>query len=1020
MRPFNNNYLSSEDFKLQPKEKTEILLKDMVLDLYINSMKCLQRLIYYKEPIFKENRITIENIINLRQIKHKKRKKNNKIENNVIFKERIDNLGIKYDDLLQFESHFESGNLQIAFITESLEESKTINSNNMTRSPDNNINNSYNINTNNSINNDINISLNNNIKNEDIERYELFLHNDTNTSGYTQWFFFRISNTKKGKKVNLNIMNFLRKRTKYSNGIKIWCYSRKNSEINKIGWHHTTEEVKYYKNFLYKLNKGRKEYYYTLSFNYTFQYDNDEIFFANCIPFTYSDLTRDLNFYTKNENDKYIFFNRKNLCSTIIGNTVEFFTINNSTSIYPYVIGNSDKTILKNGVVLFGRQHPSETVGSWTLKGAIDFLMGESDEAKYLRDNFIFKIIPMINVDGVICGNTRTSLSGCDLNRRWSNPNILLHPEIFYAKELIIDFNKKFNVECIVDFHGHFGAFNSFFYGNLKEDNFSSCRFFPFTCAKKSKVIQFEKSKFKMPRYKRGTGRINLFKELNVENVVTLETSYFGCNSGGYINQYFTVETLQEIGRDICNGILLFHYHSNLQMGINNDLNSYPFLQKKVEDDEKMINNQFTEYLNKVKSEKIETNNTEEDEIENNEKKIKNKNKTLTKIKNGNETEKNNEENEEENDEKDKDDNDEDDDDYLNDDVSDSESDPSGDNFDESEIIKLLPPVKKLKKINKKNFKKKKINKRNIIGLNHNISNSNSHNNNNNTNLNNNIRYFQNNINLSKNYNSPNNIFSLPKLKDNFNKNKLNVINNYNSLDVNIRSKKELSSLEDVTYHLNHNNKIQKDISSKKNAFKINPTSPNTNNNIKQTNLNININISLNTNVETSDKYTQTEEIYFKNNWRHFIGMCKILTPKFDPYPLVCQLKPIKFNFIKNSYSFSNKKDIVLNNSAIPPQQNADLLQNKKSREFKILNMIKSNKFNFENFPINKTNKGNRNCSMLPFGPLHNNLLDKEGNNNNMGNYSNVNRINANNLKNYPVVKSKSIFLKKLNGEKEN
>ena len=27
-------------------------------------------------------------------------------------------------------------------------------------------------------------------------------------------------------------MNLLRKRTKYSNGIKIWCYSRKNSDIN--------------------------------------------------------------------------------------------------------------------------------------------------------------------------------------------------------------------------------------------------------------------------------------------------------------------------------------------------------------------------------------------------------------------------------------------------------------------------------------------------------------------------------------------------------------------------------------------------------------------------------------------------------------------------------------------------------------------------------------------------------------------------------------------------------------------
>ena len=82
-------------------------------------------------------------------------------------------------------------------------------------------------------------------------------------------------------------------------------------------------------------------------------------------------------------------------------------------------------------------------MGNWALKGAIELLMGDSDEAKYLRDNFIIKIIPMINVDGVICGNSRTSLSGCDLNRRWINPNEFLHPEIYYLKELINNFSKK-------------------------------------------------------------------------------------------------------------------------------------------------------------------------------------------------------------------------------------------------------------------------------------------------------------------------------------------------------------------------------------------------------------------------------------------------------------------------------------------------------------------------------------------------------------------------------------------------
>ena len=35
-----------------------------------------------------------------------------------------------------------------------------------------------------------------------IDKYQLFLHNDTNTNGYTQWFFFRVKNMKKDKRVN--------------------------------------------------------------------------------------------------------------------------------------------------------------------------------------------------------------------------------------------------------------------------------------------------------------------------------------------------------------------------------------------------------------------------------------------------------------------------------------------------------------------------------------------------------------------------------------------------------------------------------------------------------------------------------------------------------------------------------------------------------------------------------------------------------------------------------------------------
>jgi hypothetical protein len=57
------------------------------------------------------------------------------------------------------------------------------------------------------------------------------------------------------------------------------------------------------------------------------------------------------------------------------------------------------------------------------MKGLIDFIAGNSREAEVLREKFVFKIIPMLNPDGVINGNYRCSLSGGDLNRRWKAPS---------------------------------------------------------------------------------------------------------------------------------------------------------------------------------------------------------------------------------------------------------------------------------------------------------------------------------------------------------------------------------------------------------------------------------------------------------------------------------------------------------------------------------------------------------------------------------------------------------------------
>ena len=71
------------------------------------------------------------------------------------------------------------------------------------------------------------------------------------------------------------------------------------------------------------------------------------------------------------------------------------------------------------------------------MKGLMDFITGDSSVAKRLRHKFIFKLIPMLNPDGVIVGNTRNSLTGKDLNRQYRTVIRETYPSIWYTKALI-------------------------------------------------------------------------------------------------------------------------------------------------------------------------------------------------------------------------------------------------------------------------------------------------------------------------------------------------------------------------------------------------------------------------------------------------------------------------------------------------------------------------------------------------------------------------------------------------------
>jgi cytosolic carboxypeptidase protein 2/3 len=198
-----------------------------------------------------------------------------------------------------------------------------------------------------------------------------------------------------------------------------------NIDASKLGkgWQRAGKDVCYYQNSMKKKTQG---HYFTLTFSIQFTNDNDCVYFAHSYPYTYSDLIR---YIGRLESDpkKKTRFRKKEFCKTVAGNPVDMMIITTFGSDF-------EEMKKRKGVVISSRVHPGETNSSFMMKGVIDYLLGPSLGARMLRDTFVFKIVPMLNPDGVINGNTRCNLTGVDLNRSWLTPDKKLHPTIYHMK----------------------------------------------------------------------------------------------------------------------------------------------------------------------------------------------------------------------------------------------------------------------------------------------------------------------------------------------------------------------------------------------------------------------------------------------------------------------------------------------------------------------------------------------------------------------------------------------------------
>ncbi|XP_039961187.1 uncharacterized protein LOC120775195 isoform X4 [Bactrocera tryoni] len=382
--------------------------------------------------------------------------------------------------------------------------------------------------------------------------YELHLRSDLYTSRSKQWFYFRVRRTRKNVIYRFSIVNLVKSDSLYNDGMRPLMYSTISAKQINEGWRRCGTNIAYYRNDDDTPSEEEDENSsYTLTFNIEFKHDNDTVYFAHSYPYTYSDL-QDYLMTIQKDPVKSKFCKLRLLCRSLAGNNVYYLTVTAP-------VADEEAMRKKKAIVVSARVHPSETPASWMMKGLMDFITGDTLAAKRLRHRFIFKLIPMLNPDGVIVGNTRNSLTGKDLNRQYRTVIRETYPSIWYTKAMVKRLIDEYKVVLYCDMHAHSRKHNIFVYGcenKRSPEKKLTEQVFPLMLHKNvADKFSFESCKFKVQRSKEGTGRIVVWM-LGITNSYTIEASFGGSSLGSRKGTHFHTADYEHMGKAFCETLL--------------------------------------------------------------------------------------------------------------------------------------------------------------------------------------------------------------------------------------------------------------------------------------------------------------------------------------------------------------------------------------------------------------------------------------------------------------------------------
>jgi hypothetical protein len=212
-------------------------------------------------------------------------------------------------------------------------------------------------------------------------------------------------------------------------------------------------------------------------------------------------------------------------------------------------------------IVLVGRVYPGEANGSFVMQGFIKYITSSNPTTIELRKQIIFKIIPMLNIDGVIVGNSRACITGQDLNKQFTKPNPLLHPEICALKNLISNsFVQGHKVLAYIEFRSNNRKKCVFMYGPhypLHSIRYLHVRVLPKLLSGVTQMFRYRACRFR--EEKSNPGRQVVSKVFDIVNSYSIEVSSHAFIDARRVSIEFSDELYETIGRHTADA--LFHYY---------------------------------------------------------------------------------------------------------------------------------------------------------------------------------------------------------------------------------------------------------------------------------------------------------------------------------------------------------------------------------------------------------------------------------------------------------------------------